>query len=293
MEVVRLTALPKLPPRQPSGHKGSYGRVLIVAGSRGMSGAACLAGKSALRGGAGLVTVAIPYDILPIVASYEPSYLTLALDDADGRLAPGAASDILKTKADVLAIGPGLGQSHAVQTVVLDVVEHAPVPLVIDADGLNSLVGHLPQLAKRSYPTILSPHPGELARLTGKSIKEIQAAREETAIPFAAQHGVVLILKGSGTVVTDGKRCVINETGNAGMATGGTGDVLTGLIAALLAQGLTAFDAAHLAVHVHGLAGDLVAKAGSPISLIASDLIEALPTAWHELSQRKGTSASL
>lgn len=281
MTVIRETSIPRLPPRQPGGHKGTYGRVLIVAGSRGMSGAACLAGKSALRGGAGLVTVAVPSNILPVVASYEPAYLTLPLADQDGALANAATTEILSTKTDVLAVGPGLSQRGAVGDVIRAVVSSAPVPMVIDADGLNSLVGQTNLLAERQNGTILSPHPGEFARLTGRSIGEIQAHREELATRFAADHQVVLILKGSGTVVTDGTRLAVNATGNPGMATGGTGDVLTGLLAALLAQGLQPFEAARLAVHIHGLAGDLVAQAGSPISLIASDLLDAIPVAWR------------
>jgi ADP-dependent NAD(P)H-hydrate dehydratase len=282
---VVITALPRLPPRAPDSHKGTFGRVLIVAGSRGMSGAAILAGLGALRGGAGLVQVATPREVLPIVAGYSPCYLTAALlHDADGQLAADAAAEILELArhAQVLGIGPGLGQSDAVLHVVRTVLAQSSMPVVLDADGLNVLAKFLTDAAlpKRQAPLILTPHPGEFARLARASTTAVQDQREALAVGFAAAQKVVLVLKGHESLVTDGKRLYRNTTGNPGMATGGSGDVLTGLIAALLAQRLEPFEAAQLAVYLHGLAGDLAAEVRGQASLIATDLVDYLPAAF-------------
>ena len=251
-----------LPDRPPDGHKGTFGHVLIIAGSRGMSGAAALAGCSALRGGAGLVTVAVPESIAPIVAGIEPSYLTLPLpEDADGRIVAGAAAVIeprLKS-VDAVAIGPGWGQSDALRLLAAELYRTLPGPLVVDADALNLLAGLSDPLQEHAGPRVLTPHPGEFARLTGRDTATIQRNREPLAREFASRHNVVLVLKGRRTIITDGATLHINPTGNSGMGTGGTGDVLTGLIAALLAQGLSPLDAARTGAHLHGLAGDLAA----------------------------------
>ncbi|WP_339911793.1 NAD(P)H-hydrate dehydratase [Symmachiella dynata] len=286
MAIQRMTDLPELPARKTDSHKGSFGRALLIAGSRGMSGAACLSGMGALRGGAGLVFVAVPSGIVSIVAGSEPSYLTIPLpEDEAGRL-HASATKILQdevTQPDVIAIGPGCGQSQAVTDIVTWLYRDIEKPLVVDADGLNALA-MLDALPPAAGPRILTPHPGEFARLTGTDIKTVQQAREEMAAEFAATHGCVLLLKGAGTIITDGRRIAVNSTGNSGMATGGSGDVLTGLIAALLAQGLPAFEAAQLAAHLHGLAGDLAAAELSEPGLIASDLPRYLPTAWLRVS---------
>jgi NAD(P)H-hydrate epimerase len=281
------SALPSLPPRPVDAHKGTFGRVLIVAGSRGMSGAACLAGLGALRGGAGLVYVAAPEPIVPIVASVEPSYLTIPLpaDDA-GRLSLDALPQIQTRVSDMqsLAIGPGWGQSEDLRQLAAELYGSVTIPMVVDADALNALAPQPQSLGKHAGPRILTPHPGEFARLTGSSIAAVQSRREESAREFAARHGVVLVLKGQGTVVTDGAQTAINTTGNSGLATGGTGDVLTGLIAAVLAQRMPPFDAARLGVHLHGLAGDLAAAELSEPGLIASDLPRFLGVAWKQVA---------
>jgi NAD(P)H-hydrate epimerase len=279
-----ITQLPTLAPRPPDSNKGNFGRILVVAGSRGMSGAAILCGSAALRGGAGLVYLAVPQEILPIVAAANPCYLTAPLpQDDQGRLAEAAAEEVvaLAQTKDVLAVGPGLGQGGAVATVVAAVLQRLPQPLVLDADGLNALRDRTALLRGRSAPTILTPHPGEFARLLGTSVQAVQAQRQGLALRFAAEHGVVLVLKGNGTIVTDGRRLYQNTTGNPGMATGGTGDVLTGLIAALLGQGLEALAAAQLGVYVHGLAGDLARDDLGEVCLIASDLLSYLPRAFR------------
>lgn len=282
-----IDALPKLPARPADAHKGTFGRVLVIGGSRGMSGAPSLAGLGALRGGAGLVYVAVPNEILPIVASIEPSYLTipLATDEDYGGLSAEGLTGLRKAceGKDAIALGPGLGQSRGVTAIVTTLFVELPQPMVIDADALNVLAVN--GWGGRTAPSaagqrILTPHPGEFARLIGRDIETVQRQRVKLAAEFAAAHGVIVVLKGQGTVITDGDRVAINRTGNPGMATGGTGDVLTGLIAALLALGLERFEAAQLGVHLHGLAGDLAAAELSQPGLIASDLPRFLAQAW-------------
>jgi ADP-dependent NAD(P)H-hydrate dehydratase len=275
--------VPRLAPRDPDANKGDFGRVLVVAGSRGMSGAAVLCASAALRGGAGLVRVAVPEGVLPIIAAGNPCYMTVPLpQDNDGRLSADAGPELVEVMnhSTVVAVGPGLGRGDGVSAVVRDVLGKTTLPLVIDADGLNALPPFLELLKSRTGPCILTPHPGEFARLLGCDVPNVQAHREELAVRFAADHGVVLVLKGRHTLVSDGRRLYVNDTGNPGMATGGTGDVLTGLTAALLAQGLEPFTAAQLAVYLHGSAGDLARDALGETALIAADLLESLPYAF-------------
>jgi ADP-dependent NAD(P)H-hydrate dehydratase len=282
---VVVTELPALAPRSPESHKGDFGRVLIVAGSRGMSGAAILCSTAALRGGAGLVRAAVPGDILSIVAGGNPCYMTAPLPaDAEGRLAAQAEADVLSLAAasDVIAAGPGLGHTPAVGNVVRALLGRTQGPLVLDADALNVLAGQTEVLRGRAVPPVLTPHPGEFARLIGRKVSADPGERRELAMRFAAEHGVVLLLKGHGTVVTDGRRVYVNSTGNPGMATGGSGDVLTGLIGALLGQRLEPFAAAQLGAHLHGLAGDLARDDIGEASLIATDLIAYLSQALRQ-----------
>jgi NAD(P)H-hydrate epimerase len=282
MDVV--TQLPVLPPRLTDSNKGNFGRVLVVAGSRGMSGAAILAGSGALRGGAGLVYLAVPSDVLPIVAAANPCYLTVALpDDETGKISLAAEAKILQAAepCTVMAVGPGLGRSAGMDSLVPSVFAKVNKPLVLDADGINAFAGQVERLKTHAAPRILTPHPGELGRLLGINAAQVQANRQELAGQFAQEHGIVLVLKGHRTVVTDGRRMYVNTTGNPGMATGGTGDILTGLIAALVGQGLEPIAAAQLGVHLHGLAGDLARDQLGETSLIASDLLEFLPRAFR------------
>jgi len=283
-----LDDLPPVPPRAPDSHKGTFGRVLIVAGSRGMSGAACLSGLGALRGGAGLVDLASPVSIQPVIAGFEPSWLTCGLpEDADGRLDLAAFPLIAARWESVssVAIGPGWGLTEKTRRLARMIVEQCPKPMVVDADGLTALVDQAEAWKKSPAPRIVTPHPGEFARMRGVDTKAIQADRVAHATGFAKEHGVIVVLKGHGSVVTDGDRVVINSTGNPGMATGGTGDVLTGLTGALLAQKMPPFDAARLAVYLHGLAGDLAAAELSQPGLIASDLPRFLGPAWRKLQE--------
>lgn len=290
----RVTKLPPLPQRPVDGHKGTFGRVVIVGGSRGMSGAVSLAGWGALRSGAGLLFLAVPETIQSIVAGVEPSALTRGLsNDADGRIAntdqtKTAIAD-LSADASAMAIGPGLGTSGELTQLVVELYRSATVPLVVDADALNALSTlkispkKLPEREHSQSQRILTPHLGEFARLTGESISSITKHREKLAMQFAAENNVVLILKGHRSVVTDGVNIAINTTGNNGMATGGSGDVLTGIVTALLAQKMSSFDAAHLGVHLHGLAGDFAAAEQTQPGMIASDLPRYLPNAWKHL----------
>jgi ADP-dependent NAD(P)H-hydrate dehydratase len=285
-----VTDVPRLTPRPLDSNKGSYGRVLVVAGSRGMSGAAVLCASAALRGGAGLVRLAVPEGILPIVAAANPCYTTAPLpQDAHGRLSSAALNDLidLVRRNSVAAIGPGLGQSNDLGDMLATLLEQTTTPLVLDADALNVLVGRLGALRKHQGPIVLTPHPGEFARLLSCDIPTVQAHRQEMAAEFARTHGVVVVLKGYGTVVTDGHRVYVNTTGNPGMATGGTGDVLGGLIAALIGQKLESFAAAQLGVYLHGRAGDLAREQTGEVSLIASDLLDYLPRAFQRHAARR------
>ena len=285
--IARVPNPPKLPPRGADGHKGTYGRVLIVAGSRGMTGAAVLAGSAALRGGAGLVRVACPADAQGIVAMGNPCYTTAAIPQhADGTYSAASADELVRLteEADVVAIGPGLGNRADIGVLVRTLLLAAPTkPILLDADALNVLSPFAADFATRTAPLILTPHPGEFARLLGVPTAEVQANRERLAAEFAERFGVVLLLKGHRTIVTDGRQVYTNETGNPGLATGGSGDVLTGLTAALLGQGLTAFDAAALGAWVHGRAGDLAAAELSQVAMIAADLLNYLPKIFRAL----------
>ena len=273
--------LPYLPRRKPDAHKGSFGTALIVGGSEGMAGAVALAGMAALRGGAGRVRLAVPRRCLDTVAAYEPSYMTAPLpDDAEGRIAGAALEQIVKlaASATVVACGPGLGRSTELDTLVGRLWRELPVPMVVDADALNALATAPESIAQHGGPRIVTPHPGEFARLVGT--KTNVHNQEAAAMDLAARAGIVVVLKGHRTLVTDGRRRGHNLTGNPGMATGGSGDSLTGLITALACQGLEPYDAARLGVHLHGLAGDRAARQLGQESLIASDLIRFLPEAF-------------
>ena len=276
--------IPKLKPRKVDAHKGDFGKVCIVAGSFGMSGAAALAGRSALRAGAGLVRVAVPKSVLPIVASIEPSFTTIALaEDSTGRISAKAISIILDVVADndVLAFGPGVGISQGLHSILETLLKQESLRLVIDADGLNNLSRIKEWPTKLRANLILTPHPGEIKRLWSSVFREqLPSERQQQAGQLAQQTKTIVVLKGAGTVVTDGQKVYINKTGNPGMATAGSGDVLTGVITALMGQGLTNFDAAVLGVYIHGLAGDIAAERYGQVSLMATDIAEALCDAF-------------
>ncbi len=276
--------IPKLKPRAVDAHKGIFGKVAVIAGSFGMSGAAALAGRAALRSGAGLVRVAVPRSILPIVAAIEPAFTTVPLaDDSAGRISSKAINAILDvvSENDCVAFGPGVGVTASLHNVTQMLIEQKALRLIIDADGLNNLSIIPDWHEKRKANAVLTPHPGEMKRLwSGLMREDMPAERTEQAATFARHTGTVIVLKGAGTVVTDGERTYTNKTGNPGMATAGSGDVLTGVITALAGQGLDNFDAAVLGVYIHGLAGDIAAQRLGQVSMMTTDIIEALPQAF-------------
>lgn len=261
-----------LPKRKRDSHKGSYGRVLIAAGSPGLTGAGVLASRAALRSGSGLVHLAVPRDLVSFVDSMTPEVMALQF------------ADIPKHEFDAVAVGPGIGTSSVAKQVV-KTLSAAYRLLVVDADAIN-IIAKQPNLLKRSKARlILTPHPGELSRLINKSIKYIQQNRTKVAKQAAREFNCILVLKGHHTVVASQKGEVyVNRNGNPGMATAGAGDVLTGMITSFLGQKITAFDAAVLSVYLHGLAGDLAAKDKGEYGLIASDIIERIPNAIQKIS---------
>jgi NAD(P)H-hydrate epimerase len=279
---LNLIAPHELPPRASDSNKGTYGRVLIIGGSRGKSGAAAMAGQAALRAGAGLVTVATPQGVLPIVAASMPELMTEPLEETDeGAIAVQSVAHLIKDKA-VVAIGPGLGASPDTRSFVRRVGSECRAQMVIDADALNALAGYEGDLGG----AVLTPHPGEMARLIQSSVQRVTENRVEAASEFAKQRNAYVVLKGYRTVVASPDGSVyLNPTGNPGMATGGTGDILTGMISGILAQQHlgTFIERLCLAVYLHGLAGDLAAEALGEESLVATDLLRFLPKAWENL----------
>jgi len=273
-----------LKPRIADGHKGHYGHVLIVAGSPGKTGAAALASLAAARTGAGLVTLAVPDGLNRILEEKVTEVMTEPLpEDEPGVLSPDAADRILELAEgkSVLALGPGLSTRPGAVSVVRDLVARCDVPIVIDADGLNALTGSVDLLKKARREVVLTPHPGEMSRLTGQSTGDIQADRIGIAKDFAEKFGVFLILKGYRTTIGAPDGWVfVNTTGGPHMASGGMGDVLTGMVAGLISQGLSVLDACRLGVFAHGLAGDLAAESQGPVGLIASDVLNRLPGTW-------------
>lgn len=268
--------------RSPEGHKGSYGHVLLVAGTLRMSGAGLLSARAALRGGCGLVTWALPQKLLPYVIGAAPELMLADVGGGeDGTWNVGTSAELLKLSADrgVMAVGPGLGRFDKDAQWLRDLWEGTDCPLVIDADALNILAeADYSNWAVRHHPVILTPHPGEMARLAKVTTAEVQRDRIGLALAYAAEHGVTLVLKGAHTVIaTPEGQAYVNTTGHPGMGTGGAGDVLTGIISGLLAQGLNAIQAAAFGVYLHGLAGERAARQRNhPAALIAGDIVEAL-----------------
>ncbi|MDN3510934.1 MAG: NAD(P)H-hydrate dehydratase [Candidatus Jettenia sp. CY-1] len=276
--------IPKISSRKFDTHKGDYGRVLVLAGSIGMTGAACLCSTASLRAGAGIVTLGIPESLNGIVASQLTCVMTHPLPETQVKtLSDLGRQDILdfSQRFDVIAIGPGLSQYLETKRLVLWLLQSLDLPIVLDADGINALADNPKILDQIKRHIILTPHPGEMARLVGVSTKEIQSRRLEISRMFVkGRRNVTLVLKGYRTIVMDKEQFYLNETGNPGMATAGVGDVLTGIIAALLGQQYTPFKAAQLGVYLHGLAGDLAAQEVGQISLVATDILDSLPKAF-------------
>lgn len=264
-----------LPDRDLYAHKGNFGRVLLLCGSCGFTGAAALAAMGALRCGAGLVYVGVPECIYAIEAIKLTEPVVFPLPASDGKLSADGAEEISGILAGMNAvlIGPGLGISEGTFTILETVLRQAECPVVIDADGINLLAGHKDMLRGRSFPTILTPHFGEFQRIGGDSKKERQAA----AMGLANELGAIILLKGKDTVITDGSTVYINPTGNPGMAVGGSGDMLAGMITALLGQGIEPLQAAACGAWLHGTAGDRCAKRLGQYAMLPTDMLEELP----------------
>ena len=271
-----------LAPRGSDTHKGSYGHVLVVAGSHGKSGAAAMAALGALRGGAGLVTVATRSEVVESVLGHAPEVMGWPLDTR-GPLGLADLEPLLEAaeKKDVLVIGPGIPRGEETVTLLRELFSRVQVPMVLDADALNAVATDLDVLRRAKGGLVLTPHPGEMSRLTGVPTKDLQRARVEVSRDFARTHGVTLVLKGARTLIAHSDGTVyVNPTGNPGMATGGMGDVLSGLVGALLGQGLKLPEAAWAAVYAHGLSGDLMVARRGQLGLIATDVAKGLCNVW-------------
>jgi len=279
-----------IPPKMDYDNKFSAGRVLVAGGSTGLTGAACLTAEAALRSGAGVVTAAVPASLNPIFEQKLLEVMTLPLaDTGSGHLAEKALERLLSAADgfDSVAIGPGLGRDHESAALVTKFISKSKTPVVLDADGLNAVAGRLPALKRRQGATILTPHAGELARLLDIDTVEVESHRLDSAKTAARKAGAIIVLKGSSTIITDGKETVVSPSGNPGLATAGSGDVLTGVIATLLAKGLRPLDAAAAGAFIHGLAADLAAEETGEDNLISSDLIDYLPQAFSSLQEEE------
>ncbi|MCL2078251.1 MAG: NAD(P)H-hydrate dehydratase [Oscillospiraceae bacterium] len=290
METVILRENISLPARVPDTHKGDYGRVLVVGGSIGYTGTPGISARAATKAGAGLVYVGVPESIYEIVAARLDEEMPFPLPAKDGKLRANAANEIFSRAGmcDVCLIGPGLGTSDEITEIVSEAIRNITIPLVLDADGLNAIANNTDVLSRAACPLILTPHPGEFARLGGKlsfdkniGPDEKHRERLRAALDFAKKYGCVLVLKGWKTIIAlpDGG-AYVNTTGNPCMAKGGFGDVLAGMIAALIGQGIPIVDAVIAAVYLHGLAGDMCAAAYGEYSVTATDIINMLPNAF-------------
>ena len=274
MELNHEQVLGVLPDRPADAHKGNFGKILLLCGSRGYTGAAYLAAQASLRSGAGLVFLGVPESIYQIEAVKLNEAIVFPLPDEDGKLSASAIPEILSRlpNMDAVLIGPGLGQSEGVFQVVKTVLERAACPVVLDADGINLIASHKDIVRGRTGTTVLTPHGGEFARLDGASGDRVAAATE-----LANDLGCIMLLKGHHTVITDGVSTYINPTGNPGMAVGGSGDVLAGMITALLGQGIEPLQAAACGAWLHGAAGDLCAAEIGQYGMLPTDMVNVLP----------------
>ncbi len=264
-----------LPQRRLDAHKGDFGRLLLLCGSRGYTGAAALAAMGALRSGAGLVYLGVPESIYAIEAVKLTEPVVFPLPDEGGTLSEKAVEQVtaMLPKMDAVLIGPGLGQSEGTLAVLLAVLEQGRCPVIVDADGINLLAAHKDILRRRTAPTVVTPHPGEFARLGGRQ----DCDRVTAAMEMAEDLGVTVVLKGRGTVITDGIACYCNPTGNPGMAVGGSGYVLAGIVASLVGQGLPVLQAAACGAYLHGAAGDVCEETLGQYGMLPSDLLDVLP----------------
>ena len=279
--------LKNLPRHSDDAHKGDRGRVLIIGGSVGLTGAMCMASNAALRAGAGLITAAVPDSLNHIFETKLTEVMTLPLKDNNGEISVECAKDVLKfaLKCDAVAIGPGLGVSEGGRSVLDLLLCEYSKKLIIDADALNILSKDVSAFGKSSADILLTPHVGEMSRLCGKSSEEISRNRESVALDFAKKHNVSVLLKGKDTVITDGNEIFVNPTGNNGMAKGGSGDVLTGVCVSLAAQGVSAFKSGVLGAYIHGAAGDLAKDKFTEYAITPCDIINNLADAFKKISE--------
>ncbi|MDD5496740.1 MAG: NAD(P)H-hydrate dehydratase [Candidatus Omnitrophica bacterium] len=278
----------RFPKRSHLSHKGDFGHVLVLAGSSGYTGAAYLTSQACVLSGSGLVTLAVGKGIYPIMASKLTEVMVRPFfETKDSSLSLLAEKELISfsSRCDVLAMGPGLSQNKETQHLVRNLISKLSLPAVLDADAVNAFAGHLDVLKAARTPLVLTPHPGEMARLIGKEVNQVQDDRKDIALTFASEYNTVLLLKGYETIVASPKgEFYINETGNPGMASGGVGDVLTGMIASFVGQKIDPFSAAIMGVYFHGLAGDMAAKEKGYLSLIATDLLNKLPEVLKTLA---------
>ena len=289
-DLKKVTALPLLPPRAFDANKGDFGKITVIGGSRGMAGAPCLAARGAYRAGAGLVRVAVPMSIWDILAGKLDECVTDGLQEtASGSVARKGLKSYGGDDewAGVIVLGPGMSQNSETAEEIRAFVARMKQPLVLDADGLNAFTGQLGLLRRPGRKTVLTPHPGEMARLLKLTPAQIQSDRPRAVFECARMSGCVVALKGAITLVSDGERLYQNTSGNPGMATGGTGDILTGIVAAFIGQGMAPFEAACLGVYIHGLAGDVAASRMGMHSMMAGDLLADLPKAFMMHAQKK------
>ena len=297
--MLRVKSLPKLIPRKKNTHKGSYGRVLVLAGSPGMTGAAYLCCKAALKSGSGLVTLGVPKSLNFVMETKLTCVMTHPLPETKAlTLSNKGREEILKLceKHDVVALGPGLSQQPETKKLILWMIKTINRSVVIDADGINALTGNLHILYKIKKNVVLTPHPGEMSRLINLgSAKDVQKKRIDIATKFVKsihkqlgkERDFILVLKGDKTIVVNYNKVYINHTGNPGMATAGAGDVLTGIIVSLIGQGFNVFDASQLGVYIHGLAGDMASKKKGEVSMIASEILDFLPDAFIKYGKER------
>ncbi|HEX2938535.1 MAG TPA: NAD(P)H-hydrate dehydratase, partial [Ruminiclostridium sp.] len=279
----------KIPSREKNSNKGSYGKVLCICGSLGMAGAAYLCASGALRSGAGLITVLVPKSVYVPVASKLNECMVYPLESTeDGSISHNSYEFIIKKaeSASAIIVGCGLSQNPETQQLIREIVVNAKCPIILDADGINAFNGHIDLLRTSSAELILTPHPGEMSRLCGKTIEQIQQSRLDTARSFAAENGLTLVLKGANTIIAakDG-RAFLNPTGNPGMAKGGSGDILAGMIGSFTAQGMMPIEAACCGTFLHGLAGDKAAEKLSQYGMIPTDMLMEVPQIFREMSR--------
>lgn len=265
-------------PRNEDGYKGDYGRVFIIAGSKGYAGAAYLTAQAAVRSGAGLVTLCTPKELQDIMSIKLTEAMTLSYEDTE------KINNII-AKSNVIAIGPGMGNSRLTYNILSETILKSDCPIIIDADGLNVLQNNLELLQCKNHKVILTPHYGEMARLTGLTVDEVKEDKVKIAKKFAKDNDIILLLKGYRTIITDGDYVFINTTGNSAMASGGMGDTLTGIIASFIAQGYEPLEATYLAAYIHGYCGDKLAE--DMFCVNASHLIQELPFIIKDIMRNK------